>query len=386
MRFRVTAEYGLLLDIDSGSVGAAIVSSPHDPEASEILWMIREELPLRSHVVFEEASKDLRSGIHSVCKKSGDEGVRALKRVHSNAHLNTILVRIAAPWAFTVTKSAYAKHEKDFSVTPDILHALERRATDEAREACAQKDNEPLNTLTMIANETVGVTINGYRVRGSKLGRAANVGLTELIEFTFEDLKEAIDDAVSRSFPAAAISLHTAIGTYATALSSLHLSMNDASLLIIGSEATELGIVRNGVLQHTTYTPYGMRTLARELRDNAGLSLEDALAYMRRGEIDHQATQEKIDEVLGLYETNLVELFERAGDSLLLPKTVFMHADPAAAAFFSKRIGRAIAHLTGNTPMVHSITSQHFGTGETDTGFLLGSRAFHEKEPQNMSA
>ena len=91
------SEYGLLLDIDSGNVGAAIVSAPHDPVASAILWSIREELPLRPQIAFDEASKDLRNTIQSVCKKSGSEGVRTLTRAHANAYVGTVLVRIAAP-------------------------------------------------------------------------------------------------------------------------------------------------------------------------------------------------------------------------------------------------------------------------------------------------
>ena len=391
MRFSMNAssgasKYGLLLDIDSGSVGAAIVTSPHAPEDSIILWSSREELPLRAQVAFDQASKDLAKGIENVCKKSGVEGVRVLSSSDAHARIDTILVRIAAPWAFTVTKSAHAKHTEDFSVTPDLLHVLEKRAIDEARDACAHTDNEPLNALAMIAYETVGVTINGYRMRGSELGKAATVGLTELIEFTFHDLVQTIEDTVSRTFPAARVALHTAMGTYATALASLHLHVSDASLLIIGGEATELGIVRNGMLQHTTYTPYGMRTLARELRDNCAMSLDDALTYMRTTEILHDAKQDMIDEVLELYETNLVELLERTGDSLLLPKTIFMQTEPGVASFFRERLTRAAKRITGSAPTVHPITPQHFGGTEMDTGFLLGSRAFREETAKNMVA
>ena len=368
-------EFGLLLDIESGSIGAAIVTKPTHG-CSTITWSIRQELPFRSSIAFDDAANDLKKAIRDVAARSGIEGIRELRATNPEASISEVLVRIAAPWSFTITKTVHTKHDRAFTVTRGLIAALERRAVEEAGTA-AKAAGDALNTLTMISNKTINVGINGYRVQTGALQETTNISLSQAIEFTYADLKAAIEDAVDRAFPMADISIHTAMETYCSALTTLPIHVDNSCLLIVGAEATELGVIRDGILCHTTYTPYGMRTLARQLHDNSGISQPEAMSYLRSdGTLDLGSKKERIDEVIELFETNLVELLERTGDTLLLPKTVFMHADAAAGPFFVKRVEAAMKRTVGGNPTVHAITPEHF-TGEVaDTGLLLGSRVY----------
>ncbi|MEX0918172.1 MAG: hypothetical protein WDZ93_03375 [Candidatus Paceibacterota bacterium] len=371
--------YGLVIDIGSGSIGAAIVASTQGVEKSEVLWSLRTQLPLRDAVRFEDVSKDLTTTLSDVLKEAGTKGIQALRKENGIANVTQALVRVASPWSYTVLKTARATHTGPFVVTPDLLDSLEERAVREATEACIKEENEPLSILKMTSHTTIGVSINGYSVKEASNKRTSDVGLTEVLCFVYASIADSITDTIGRSFPAASVSIHSALETYYTALSSLNVHLENACLVTVSGEATELAVVHDGILAHATYTPYGTRTLARELRDHAGISAVEALGYLAgEDQIEHKKNAEAIEEVFELFETNLVELFERAGDPLLLPKAIFLQADLSTQTFFQARIARALKRLSGSVHTVHTITPDHLSVdGEADLALLLSAHIFH---------
>lgn len=371
--------YGLVIDVGSGSVGAALVVSHSNQKDGEILWALRTQLPLRDTIRFDDAFKDLTATLTSVLNEAGTKGIQALRSHDNSADVTQALVRVASPWSYTVLKTARTTHTDPFMVTPEILDSLEEKAVREAAEACIKEENQPLDVLKMTSHTTIGVSINGYTVRKAPDKKTSDVGVTELLCFVHTGVADAIIEAVGRSFPAASVSIHSALETYYTALSSLNVHLENACLMTVSGEATELAVVHDGILAHATYTPYGTRTLARELRDHAGISVVEALGYLAgEDQVEYKKNAESIEEVLELFETNLVELFERAGDPLLLPKAIFLQTDLSTQRFFQARITKALKRLGGTAHTVHTITPDHLSVdGEADLALLLSAHIFH---------
>jgi len=92
------------------------------------------------------------------------------------------------------------------------------------------------------------------------------------------------------------------------------------------------------------------------------------------------AREEEFNKVLKTYATNIAELFKKTGDSLSIPKTIFMHTDADNEAFFSGRLVEAANLATGSQHNVHPITSSIFEKGsDSDSAILLSAYVFHKK-------
>ena len=55
----------------------------------------------------------------------------------------------------------------------------------------------------------------------------------------------------------------------------------EVCLIDITHEATEIGIVRDGILKYVTHVPFGTFTIARDIASLCKVPNEEALAYLR---------------------------------------------------------------------------------------------------------
>jgi hypothetical protein len=165
-------------------------------------------------------------------------------------------------------------------------------------------------------------------------------------------------------------------------LKDLHPDTSEICLIDITDEATEIGIVRDNILKQTTHVPIGMYTLAREIASACNIPKEDAYTYIKDGTVvqtDKNAAA--IEGIFASYESSIAELFSRTGDSLSIPKTLFLHTAKTTEDFFAKRLKEAAKRSTGSTHTVHLFTSELLGdTAMEDTALALSSYYFHTRE------
>lgn len=372
------------MDVGSGSVGMALVLSDPDLPEPQILWSHRERMLIRDEDTLNASKKLMATAILKTFLELGNNGLRALQQFDRGATVGEIFISVAAPWSYTVVKTISLGQEKEFVVTKRLLDELVDKAALEGKESAKKDALAKKLSLAQIGTTTISASVNDYVTRTPLRNEARKVTLTQLTELVEDSLLTAILSASNKILPGAKLRQSTFMATYYSALRELKPDTSEICLVDITAEATELGIVRNNVLEHVTHIPSGSYTIARKISASTSILKEEALGYLRENGIDtlralSENKQEKLTAVIKEYESAVSDLFRRTGDALSIPKTIFMHTDVATEIFFQNRLKEAAKATTGVEHMVHLVTSRHFKkTDEHDSAILLSAYVFHK--------
>ena len=177
--------------------------------------------------------------------------------------------------------------------------------------------------------------------------------------------------------------------------------MTEYCLVDITDEATEIGIVRGGILRYCTHTAIGIGTLARQVAETLAIPIEQAYSFMKEPNYSHTLSElasEKrtaIESILTSYQQAVTELFHETGDALSIPKVLFLHGSFQTEEFFTEHISLAAKGATNATHNVHPVTAELFldvATPEQkaqalndnlDTAVLTAAAFFHKQHHNN---
>jgi cell division ATPase FtsA len=375
--------YGLVVDIGSASVGVAIVASDPLAPLPSTVWSHREWVPQRSEEDLIVTEKHLKTALVNAILAAGQSGLVALSEHEAGATITHVTTAISAPWSYTISKTVHLKDDTPFSLTPKVIEALSTKATRHATEVLKQDEIAAKLDLTTISDQIIHITANGYTVATSEVDEVSAVSLTMLTGLARTGLIKALTDTLESVVPNATRTTNTFMETYYRAVRRHTPNLGEVCLVDVTAEATEIGIVRAGVLRYTTHIPVGYHTLARHTARETKVTFEEARGAMRDVDTEYspmKPTAEAVPEVENAYEQGLAELFAKTGDQLSIPKTIFLHTDQRTEGYFAERIKRAAHQNTGLTYGVRPLTSRIFGeSDEDDTALLLSGYVFHHR-------
>ncbi|USN88720.1 MAG: hypothetical protein H6780_04510 [Candidatus Nomurabacteria bacterium] len=392
-----TDRYGVLIDIGSGSVLTAIIYSNPKNKYPFIIWSHREHAPLRNIDSLEQSAKAVMTALMNSSMRLDAEGRKALFDYDQAAVLSELQCSIAAPWAYTVTKTINYKQGAPFIITEELLEELtstiNKKVENDLASSAALKDLG----LQAITRNTMDMLSNGYRVQDPEGEQATELTLSKTTVVTQEYLIDAITEMQNKLFPnTAARKLSFILMLYAVTRRLLNQSY-DVCLIDITYEATEIGIVRDGVLSYCTHAPFGSFSLAREISAVTGVPLHEAFGYLHtespysfiKSLPDNQ--QGQIESVFDAYIQQISKLFHETGDSLSIPKQISLHADLNSETLFSDLIEKAVKRSIKSEPRIMPISQEILQqTYETidpatkkqlpkDTALLLSAQFFHDQ-------
>ncbi|MEZ4104568.1 MAG: hypothetical protein R3B60_04785 [Candidatus Paceibacterota bacterium] len=387
-------KYGVIIDIGSGSVLAAIVESDPNKNYPTIVWSKREYGPLKQIDSLEQSAKSIITSLLNVLMELDSQGKKALSNKGKLSHAQ---VTVAAPWSYTVSKSISYKNEESFSITKPFISKLLRMARKKVQEEL--KENEKIHNLglDLVSRTTADIVANGYSIILTGKQEANLVKVIELSVVVQQSIAKALDDVKNNIFPKIDLQKYSFMLALFYVVSDLYESMNDCCLVDVTFEATEIGIVRDGVLQYCTHTPFGMVSLARELSSILSIPIEEALSHLKSGNIElllskfTEKKQKDVSATLLAYESRLISLFQETGDKLTIPKTVFVHGDVGFTKFLRPYIESAGRKVTKSSHLVYDITKDMIDgyydkqTKESliknnqDTAMLVSAQFFHKR-------
>jgi cell division ATPase FtsA len=375
-------EYGIVIDIGSGSVGIAIVISPSEIGDMEIVWSHREYKLIKDTTTKQGAVNEINTTIVNALLELGSSGLKALYTAHPKTIPKYVQVAISAPWSYTITKTISYEDEKPFEVTASLVEQLIETAKKQTLESTLDGTLIEDLGLRMITDDTVDVQLNGYSIHEPVGRKGKSVVLSHISAVAEKKILENVEDSIQRILPKAQVEHFSFMHLFYRVLKDLHPDTSEICLIDITDEATEIGIVRDNILKQTTHVPIGMYTLAREIASACNIPKEDAYTYIKDGTVvqtDKNAAA--IEGIFASYESSIAELFSRTGDSLSIPKTLFLHTAKTTEDFFAKRLKEAAKRSTGSTHTVHLFTSELLGdTAMEDTALALSSYYFHTRE------
>jgi len=375
---------GVVVDIGSGSVGVAIVTSVQDTDQYEVIWSHREHMLIKDVTDEKALQKDIQTTIVNAFLELGGSGMTTLRSMEKPLKIHSLQVAVSAPWAFTVTKNIHFEDEITFIVTKKIIEDLIATATNDTSNVFDEQALVQSIDLEKIAETTVRVQLNGYDTKHPIGNSAHSIDLSHISQLVQNHIPPLITQLQEKILPKTTASSYSFMYMYYQVLRHLHPDTTEVCLVDITNEATEIGIVRDDVLLFVTHIPVGMYSLARELSIICNISKEEAYAVLKNGAditaLYGEKNAEKIEALYTVYQEQIAELFMHTADSLSIPSTLFLHTSKNTEDFFGYHIKKAAENCTKNTHFVHNFTSQILGKRSLeDTALAVSIHYFHKK-------
>lgn len=387
--------YGVVIDIGSGSVLAAIVKSDKNNTYPDIVWAKREYTPLRNANTLNRSAKSIMTSLVNVLMALDSEGRKFLREQTPSAKITTMQVTVAAPWSYTVAKTISYNNEEEFVVNHNFLEELLRMARQKVLEDL--KENEKIHQLglSIMSRITADVLVNGYSVRVTGKQKTNAIKVVELTSIAHESIVSEITELQEKMFLNTDLHQYSFMMSFFYTILDFYPDVAECCLVDVTYEATEIGIIREGILQYCTHTPYGAISLAREISSILSVTMDEAHNYLSESDFDiilekYSDRQKKdIEQLFLAYQKRLIELFHETGDKLSIPKIIFLHCDLLRTSFFKKQILLAVKEVTGSSHVVYNVTSdiltKHYPqviqdeikNSKKDTAMLISAQFFH---------
>lgn len=394
--------YGVIIDIGSGSVLVAIVASDRSKSHPEIIWSKREYAPLKQIDSISQSAKNVMTSLINALMLLDSEGRKVFREKTGKNKLPETQISIAAPWSYTVTKSISYRHDEPFTITKDLIEELLRTAHKKIEEELEENERANNLGLEIISRKIISLIANGYSIKFASNQKAKTLQIIEANAIAQEYLVDAINDVKDKVLPDTHISLYSFILLFYYLMREFSPDVNDYCLVDITYEATELGVIRNGALNYSTHTPFGSFSLAREIAGVLKVPLEEAFGYLKQEDPEaffsqYTATQQhEIEEIFNNYQKRLVDLFHETGDSLAIPKKVYLHGNLFTEPFFKKHVAEAAKKATDGSHAIYTasteLVSRFYSKEERDlllaneaqdTAMLISAQFFHTKQAED---
>jgi hypothetical protein len=390
--------FGALIDIGSGSVLVAILRSDAEKTYPEIIWSKREYSPLRNVTSLDESAKHVMTALVNALMALDSEGRKAFSEKTGHNKLPETQVTIAAPWSYTITKNISYAHGEPFTLSDELIEELLRTAHKKVDEDITEHERAHQLGLTIISRSVIGLSANGYNLLRPNNQSAKTLRVVEASAVAQDYLVTAIKEAGGKVLPDSTLHLYSFIMIFYSIIRDIHPESTEYCLVDITYEATELGIVRDGILTYTTHAPYGSFSLAREIAAVLGTPLEEAFGYLHDSDLTAALSsyslekQAEVQEIFTAYRKRLTDLFHETGDALSIPKRIFLHGNLHTEAFYAEQVGEAAKAATKASHAVYPVSKELIDKNYPkemgieiektvmDTALLISAQFFHMRE------
>ncbi len=393
--------FGAIIEIGSGSVLASIVKSDRTKKTPEVIWSKREYATRRAENDTAINAKAVITALMNAVLLLESEGRGVLKLTNPHAHIHSVQVSMTAPWSYTITKVIGYNKDTPFEITKSLLASLISAAQKKITEDLKENELASELGLAIMTRATTDIQANDYKIENPEGKTASTLTLTQVSAVAQTYLTDAISDIKEKVFKNAALERYSFMLMFHCIIRELYNQLNEYCLIDITYEATEIGVVRGGILRYCTHAPIGISTLARTFATVLEIPLEEAYAFLK--EPYHTRAMETLSEtkiaavavVLDEYQVNVAKLFTETGDRLSIPKILFMHGDHQSEEFFSRQLEAAAKKATGSAHAVHGVSTElltkNFTPEEkkalltisSDTAMLVAAQFFHKQHHCN---
>lgn len=360
---RTSGNCSAVIDIGSGSVGVGIVHTDNDSKTPVVLWSHREHLLLTDIADLQDVEKRLQGALLNVFIALTNTGIPTIKAKGLSSTLTDLHVTIGAPWSYTVTKTVSYSDEQPFTVDTKLQRHLAETAENRIeREFATNKTLQSLE-LEVVERRITDTIINGYKIAkpSGHTGKKLSISLVSVL--VKRRLVRKIHELAHDSIPHATLSISSTLLGFYFLLHHDQPNITESCLVDVSREATEIGIVRDGMLKYVTHIPFGSFSLAREIALALSVPKEEAFAYLKNGNESMYdnltpTQKEEVETIFQRYQQELTDLLHRTGDRLAIPKTVYVHCHPQMSDFFTLQLDSASNTATGGSHGIHLILDE----------------------------
>ena len=331
----ILKEHDIVLTIGSGNVSGAIVEFGKSTKP-KILFTHESHFPVKTDIDAENLTTHMLSAVHAC--------VSALHKDHKRA-IRKVQVVLASPWFSSFSKIITIKKPAPFSVTKKIVDDL----VSEYFEELSKKEAGTKNFL--VEKNISNVRLNGYETSNPFGQMAETLDISVYASLAPVVTKEQIESEIYTIIHPQEVFFHTFPFVAWSVLDTLFAPKEDVVFVDIGSETTDLLVIRRGSIEKSASLPIGINHLNRKVA--AGLDTYPELAHslvsVYTADLAESAVKEKIHTFVSAFgEEWAMQFFqifdnhELAGGHFL-PQRAYFVSDKHVHNVFNEVIKKQIA-------------------------------------------
>ena len=362
---RGNLEYGALLDIGSGSVTVSVVASVLSQNKLDCIWSHQERLRLReSKRDADGQTKHILAALVNAMLALGQTGVATVRQYDHRATIATLQCSVAAPWSYTISKSAQLTKDEPFTLTKQLLRELIQATEAKIYDELHENEITASLELKLVNRSVAQLLVNDYPVDVINGQKALGLEIKMLSVVLQEYLQAAIVKNQETILPSSVPKIYSYMNMLYYVLQHTRPEMREYCLVNLTFEATEIGIVRDGMLTFSTHESYGIANYVYDLAQAIGTEPVEVLGWFE-SDLWHEqlkelskSKQETCQQITKDYQQLLTGLFEQTGDDFTIPKTIYVHAVTKLFAPFSGIIYTASEQASNFKHIVHNVDEE----------------------------
>lgn len=319
-----------IFDISSGSVGGTIVSYPSDKKiAPEIIFSVRNEMSSGERMQFSQFLEEILKLLNKTALEISS---------HGEVVIDDIYCFFTSPWATLHKNEIESESRENFVITEKVIEKL----LEKDGNTNTNQDPQFFEHSDMITVERniTGVELNGYRAEKYLNQKAKNIKIYTLDLLMSKNIKSVFEKTIEDVFLRTPnIKSSMLILNIATEL--LHTEINDAVIIDIGNEMTEIGIADEDKISRLASFPYGENNFKRAIA--AGLNIDTgearSLYKMYFNDSLENGVASKIVNMINQERKNFLHELLKNLDSLsktqLIPNTIFISSNNEIQSWIS---------------------------------------------------
>ena len=353
-----------VFDIKQGSIGGAFVLF-RAGEKPLVRYAHRISYRTQGASSPENDSAHLIKTLRLLAERLCTHGLpKILKEDPGCRGVDRVVAFLGVPWVGTKMLDYPVLSEKPIFVTDKWL----KTSLEKALASTDRKDSVILEQSVLRAH------LNGYRTNDPHNKSAKRVDLSLFEAWVPASLAKLVQEALESSFHISEISLRSSLLASFTAVRDHFESEDNFLLITIGSEVTEIAVIRDDALIVTDVLSRGSHTLIEAAATRLGTVPEEVPSRLRLQMEPVSAEDPKQKSDLAVLELEWQQAFDAVLTKLRtihgLPRTVFLSASHSTRPWFAK--------LLGSPGMsAHTLTREPFRVIELDGQELLQHYHIH---------
>lgn len=324
------------LDIGRGNCRAAIISDDHEKEMV-YTSLGTEKINLGPH------RRNLQIAVSSL----GDVLEHVFKFIKSSKDAEKYLISIekiyvilAAPYYLSHTANIKYRENNSFTVTPELVANLLKDYRKSADPVSQDHEVSKIGEKPKILSERiVALSLNGYHTSAPYGKKASAIEISVFRTEISSEVCPAVSREINKYSNAPIFFEPLSLAVYVALRDNVHFE-KDFIFVVVGTEVTEVSIVRNFTLLETVSFPFGkhslVRHLSRELSTPEEMILSEISIYIRGESLESR--KKEMESVISTAGKKWFLFFERAAASFsnasTVPSNIYLVADSESRSLF----------------------------------------------------
>jgi hypothetical protein len=356
-----------LLDIRSGSVGAALVEY-RENSTPKIHWSHRESVDFLTDHDTDRLLHMTQQALQKIIKQVREKGLPVCRQeLDTQVSLGNVRCFFAAPWQVGSPQEITMTKDEKFAVDREQIELAKEKAEKLFSEDAMGKFGTESENLEQLTTAVFSIWCNGYEVTNPLGCKTDRLRIATYVSMLPSRVKKLTENKISDQLHPDKISLHSFTAAIQKTFTQVFSHPKTFLVVNVDEEMTQLLVVNSGVLMGAVSYPLGSNFLIRTLAKALNAPAADARTRLRQYQEDEAngKTQETVDRVIGKARTRwqdlLVSSLDEFSSDISVPDYAFVLANQATTDIFADFVdGVSVEkHLLSNDSFrIHAVTDE----------------------------